>query len=469
MFGIRILVFASAIASLAMAVEPVRAAMKVGTKAGLEASDDIIVVIGNRKYRKGIPEVRFAHRDIAAIRRFSLDVMGARDGNIIELSDATQAEMLAVFGSHRRPEGKLAAYVKPNRSRVLVYYSGHGIQGLNDRERYLLPIDTDPDMVEINGYPVDLLLDNLSRLPAVSVTVMVDACFSGESAAGYLRKNASGISISPKILDVPSKITFISATRANQLASWDMKAEHGLFTEHLLEGLYGDADKHPFGNGDGVVTLAELRLLLDDRMTYAARRNHNRQQQAGIIGDEGFVLASLTGGAPKRPRISFPEKRSAVPRPPKVAPKRIKVSIVQVTSAKREDSSMQSYLKKAFDDLKIVAWGGETRLNVIAKVENVFSEGGDASAAEAANVLRNILQDGGRTFVADSKGGPTKASAYVSLRGTLKPSGRMIDATGHGEASKASGGAESVVRSIAVKRALRNAAKNMKRLVEKMR
>jgi hypothetical protein len=79
---------------------------------------------------------------------------------------------------------------------------------------------------------------------------------------------------------------------SDQFASWDEKARLGLFTKHLLSGLGGDADKGEFGNGDGNVTLGELKTYLDDEMTYQARRRFNRKQQASIQGDLEAVLAS---------------------------------------------------------------------------------------------------------------------------------------------------------------------------------
>ncbi len=259
--------------------------------------DAVAVIIGNKDYTGSVPDVDFAHNDAAAMKRFVVEVLGFREGNIIDLRDAGQARMEAAFGNERSHEGKLWRWIKPGKSDVVVFYSGHGVPGLKDRRGYLLPVDADPDRPEINGYPVDLLYANLAKLNARSVTVYLDACFSGESPKGLLTRSASSIGLS----HVPAKkrkgITVLTAARGDQLASWDEDARHGLFTRYLLEGLYGAADGAAYGDGNGDVTVAEIQSYLDDEMTYQARRRFGRDQEATVRGNVGLVLASVSQSA----------------------------------------------------------------------------------------------------------------------------------------------------------------------------
>jgi uncharacterized caspase-like protein len=155
-----------------------------------------------------------------------------------------------------------------------------------------LPVNGDPDKAEIGGYPVELLYSNLNKLEARSVTVFLDACFSGESSRGSLIRNASGIRVTPR--DMPEvPLTVVSAARRDQVASWDKETQHGLFTKHLLEALYGAADSKRYGNGDSRITLSEIKVYLDREMTYAARRSFGREQQATVIGDPEKVIVIL--------------------------------------------------------------------------------------------------------------------------------------------------------------------------------
>ncbi|MBT5263593.1 MAG: caspase family protein, partial [Rhodospirillaceae bacterium] len=81
-------------------------------------SDAIAVIIANSEYRNEIPKVDYASNDGDAMKAFLRDVLGYRDGNIIDLRNAGQADILAVFGNERSHEGKLWSWVRPGRSDV---------------------------------------------------------------------------------------------------------------------------------------------------------------------------------------------------------------------------------------------------------------------------------------------------------------------------------------------------------------
>ncbi len=250
----------------------------------------VAVIIGNRKYQDGVPEVSFAHNDANAVSRFLIHSLGYRKGNIIDLRDATQSKLMAVFGTRENHKGKLFSYVRPNKSDVTIFYSGHGAPGLNDRKGYLLPVDGDPNLIEFNGYSIDLLLENVAKIETRSTMVLMDACFSGDSPKGMIVRAVSGISVTPRLPVASTAMTVITAAQGSQFASWDEDAKLGLFTNHLLKAFKGAADGEDYGNGDGVVTLAEVRAYLDDEMTYQARRRYNRDQNASIQGSPDTVL-----------------------------------------------------------------------------------------------------------------------------------------------------------------------------------
>jgi formylglycine-generating enzyme required for sulfatase activity len=256
------------------------------------ANDDAIaVIIGNKTYDGSIPEVSFAHNDADAFRKFVIKALGYRDGNIIDLRDATFNQMVTVFGNDKTHEGKLFDYIRPGESDVTVFYSGHGVPGLKDRQAYLLPSNGDPNRAEISGYPIATLYKNLNKLPARTIRVFIDACFSGETPKGMLIKSASGIRVEPKVPEGSSRMVILTAAQGDQLASWDEDAEHGLFTKYLLEALYGAADGKKYGDGDGKVTLSEVGKYLKREMTYQARRRFGRVQEASLTGRGGDVLA----------------------------------------------------------------------------------------------------------------------------------------------------------------------------------
>ena len=193
----------------------------------------------------------------------------------------------------------------PEGGDVVVYYSGHGVPGREGGKGYLLPVNVPPRAAREDGYPLDLLLEKLGALDkAKSVQVFLDACFSGGSHAGFLVQGASPVAMSAAMpVGAAGKVTVLTAAEGGQLASWDEKAGHGLFTHHLLDALYGKGDR----DGDGRVTASEAGAYLDAHMSAAAWLSHGREQKAFLQKAAGaeVVLASAGGGGfPARPALA---------------------------------------------------------------------------------------------------------------------------------------------------------------------
>ena len=266
----------------------------------------VAVIIGNKEYADDrFGDVSYAHNDAEAFKRFVTGELGFDANRVIDLRDATKTQMEGAFGVKGDEQGQLWRRArKDGGSDIVVFYSGHGMEGrIRDGERpgYLLPVDADKDSAELNGYPIELLVENLRKLPSRSVTVYLDACFSGVAGkpAAYASPVSRGADISG-VSGVPS-FAILTAASGDQWASWDKEARHGLFTEHLLDGLYGAADK----DGDGRVTAREAKLHLDGTMTGAAQEDHGREQDAGLYGDASAVLSfSSVGGWGSRPSLA---------------------------------------------------------------------------------------------------------------------------------------------------------------------
>ena len=263
-------------------------------------ADGVAVVIGNRdygEYQTDVPDVEFALRDAAVVRQYLTRTLGFLEGNILYHENATHAVFRRLFGTREVPEGRLAQLVRPGRSDVFVYYSGHGAPDVEARQGYFVPVDCAPGDVRLNGYSLALFYENLGRLEARSVTVAVDACFSGGSQQGMLIAAASpvGIRVTQPALELRNGAVFASSA-ADEISSWYPEAGHGLFTYFFLKGLRGDADL----DGDGRITAGELRDFVGDRgagVPYWARRLYQgRRQTPGFFGDAARVLLEVGGG-----------------------------------------------------------------------------------------------------------------------------------------------------------------------------
>jgi len=263
-------------------------------KADKENRYGVAVIIGNRNYssnNRDVPDVDFALNDAQAMYDYVTKTLGFREGNVIYLKDATQADLISTFGTRDNPKGKLYDWIRPNQSEIFIFYSGHGAPSLSNGQGYLLPVDGNPMKVELNGYPLETFYANLAKIPSKSTTIIIDACFSGSSSSGSVVRSASSISL--KLVDTKTeypKATVLTAAGLSEVASWDTETQHGLFTSHFLKGVTGEADDNDYGNGDGKVSLSELKKYLQEEVTYNARRLYGRDQNPQISGNPNQIL-----------------------------------------------------------------------------------------------------------------------------------------------------------------------------------
>lgn len=266
-------------------IEPLRA------DAPVKRPFDVAVIIGNQAYQNGIPEVAYGVRDAEAMRSVLVNRLGFSAENVILVENASQGDMATVFGNRESAKGKVWKYIDPDgRSKVFVFYSGHGMPDVQSKTPFILPVDANPATVTINGYPLELVYANLEKLNVQKAYVFLDACFSGGSNNKMLIQSASPVFVSAKV-DTGAKsdkLTILAASEGDQLASWDDKEGHGLFTASLLKGLGGAADQ----NADGSLTAAELHAYLLENVRRQARRVYGREQTPVLIGDGESVIAA---------------------------------------------------------------------------------------------------------------------------------------------------------------------------------
>lgn len=139
--------------------------------------DAVAVVLGVEQYRT-LPRASFANRDAAVFREYAVRVLGVPvdAGHVYYGTDdqVTRAEFAKLFSEN----GWLARRVRPQ-SDVYVYYAGHGAPDVEQRLPYLMPSDGDANYPTQTGFGLSRLYEELAQLNAGSVTVFLDACFSG--------------------------------------------------------------------------------------------------------------------------------------------------------------------------------------------------------------------------------------------------------------------------------------------------
>ena len=253
-------------------------------KTGLVNPDAVAVVIGNRAYsRSEVPPVDYAVRDAEAMRQFLVATFGFREENIIFERNASYSTMQRIFGSERDFKGQLYNFMDPAKpSDVFVFYSGHGAPDPGSGTAYLVPSDADPQSIGLTGFPVKQIYNNLAQLPASSITVVMDACFSGLTDRGSLLRGISPLTLRVEnpVLAAANSVV-LTASRSTEVSGWYDQEQHGLFTYTFLDQI-----KKTFANGvpDSVPSAKFLADQVTPEVVRMSRRIRQREQTPQLFG-----------------------------------------------------------------------------------------------------------------------------------------------------------------------------------------
>ncbi|MFL6274782.1 MAG: caspase family protein [Blastocatellia bacterium] len=221
------------------------------------------VVIGVSSY-KNLPaeaQLKFPHRDAEEFAAFLRSPQGggfpSSQIKLLLNQDATLAAVRTALGTW------LARSAEPD-DIVYVFFAGHGVVE-GDRDGYLLTHDSDPQNLYATALSVDELNKVMSeRLHARLSVLITDACHAGR--LGLASRGVEDKILVNRFLDEVGKtgqgVFRLLASRADELSYEDKRwgGGHGVFTNFLLEGLRGRADR----DADGVVRAGELLDYLSE-------------------------------------------------------------------------------------------------------------------------------------------------------------------------------------------------------------
>ncbi len=242
--------------------------------------DAVAIIIGIAKYET-LPIAEFANDDARAFYDYAIRGLGVKPENIKLLVDegAREAEILKTFRTW------LPSRVKSS-TEVFVFYSGHGLPTPDGSGLYLLPLHADREVIDDTAIPFAKINDAILMAKPKSVTVILDACYSGQTKAGQtLVASARPLTLKAQNSFFPPNFTVISASQSDQISSSSPDLQHGIFSYYLMKGMEGDADM----NKDGKITLGEMRDYLVEQVGRQAAMM-SRKQEPQLIGDATRVL-----------------------------------------------------------------------------------------------------------------------------------------------------------------------------------
>ena len=244
------------------------------------------VVFGIEQY-KNVSPVTYARRDAYWMREYFTKTLGVPEENIYYKTDIDvgKAEFDKVFSQG----GWLDKRIGDGKSDLYIFYAGHGAPDFNSRTAFLIPYDGDPNYASQTGYSVDKMTANLSQLEARSVTVFLDACFSGANRENEILLAGAR----PVFLDVntavAANVTLFSAASGNQISSSWSEKQHGIFSYWLMKGMQGSAD----ANRDNRLTVEELGGFIRNNVSTTAGKLDREQTPVLQTMDREKILVKF--------------------------------------------------------------------------------------------------------------------------------------------------------------------------------
>ena len=214
------------------------------------------VVIANEKYQME-KAVQYAKNDGRVFAEYCRKTLGLPEKNIHYVTDATLNNL-----KYELKWLQNVIKVYRGEAKVIFYYAGHGIPDEQNKNGYLLPIDGYGSDVT-TGYALDDLFKTLGNMPSKSVTIFLDACFSGAKRDGDMLASTRGVAIKVKQNAPQGNMVVFSAAQGDETAYPYNEFEHGLFTYYLLKKLQETKGDVTLGElGDYIKTKVEQQSIV---------------------------------------------------------------------------------------------------------------------------------------------------------------------------------------------------------------
>lgn len=224
----------------------------------------VAVVIGAEEYKdKTIAPAPYASRDAEVMTEYFKKSLGIKNTMTYTNEETTMMTLNSLFDSEI---GSLASIVTPGQTDLFVYYSGHGVPLPNqdgEMEVFLIPYDVPKGGIARYGYSLNKLYADLAGLRAKSVTVILDACFSGGSRLSEAHESKSLTNQKFTLGEMTEmyepwrnnpNFRLFTSSMGHQTSQANDRTRSGRFTYYLAVGLQGDADK----DKNGKITMTEL-------------------------------------------------------------------------------------------------------------------------------------------------------------------------------------------------------------------
>lgn len=252
----------------------------------------LAVIIGVENY-SDLPPAPYAENDAEIMKKYFKTRLGV--DKVVIFKDKEVSGF--IFDDIFNPEyGELQKSILKGETDLFVFYSGHGVPSKDGKNIYLFPADGKIERLESQGYDLNKFYQSLNELGARSVTVILDACFSGSSKATEKISTENivatkGLRIEPKLVSpwkTNPNFNVFNSSAANETSLGFDPSQTGLFTYYICVGLQGDADL----NHDKKITNGELFDFVQSKVVETSKKIFGVQTPQ-FNGNRDMILIEL--------------------------------------------------------------------------------------------------------------------------------------------------------------------------------
>ncbi|MBD5252308.1 MAG: hypothetical protein HDR97_07460 [Bacteroides sp.] len=197
-------------------------------------------IIANEEYDE-LPTVNYANNDGNTFKEYCINALGVPESQVFLYTNASYTSMTRAL---RKMESLAAA--TNGKSKFVFYYAGHGSPSEEDQTAFIVPSD---GLVTVPSTCFSLgdIYKRFGEMPAESVVVLLDACFSGLNRDNSGLIAARAVARKPKKETVTGNVIVLSATSEAETAMGYDEKGHGMFTYHVLKTLQQSNGEIKFG------------------------------------------------------------------------------------------------------------------------------------------------------------------------------------------------------------------------------
>jgi len=249
---------------------------------------NIITVIGVDDYDYW-PKLHNAVNDARGVQQLFVEQLGflALIAPMLN-GEATQKALTSLA------QDQLPAVLEPDDS-LVIFFAGHGHtreSQVGDKKiatGYLIPVGAKLD-IWADYIKLDSFLEDIGKLAARHVLVILDACYSGIALGRAMRTFRDAVRYEEDLISKVSRKVITSARREQRALDGGPIPGHSLFTGTLVDGVkWGRADL----DGNGLVTSSELGLFLQQQVGQSAWAEQTPDFGSFDLDDRGELVISL--------------------------------------------------------------------------------------------------------------------------------------------------------------------------------